>query len=216
MFSLFISFDILISYFNQLIFWVFIIFFFFFFLVDFFIYNYFVFINFIHFLLKEIVVASKLKSNFNIKLYISIFLLIFFSNFLGIWPFFYTLSSQLNFCFFLSLVFWLSIIINNIFLKLDLFMPHLVPSGTPLVLSQFMVLIETVSQLIRPLTLGVRLMANITAGHLIMILCSGSFFFFSYITFPLLLLLVLEFIVALIQAYVFIILLSIYLGEFNN
>lgn len=213
---MFISFDILISQLNQLVFWTFVLFFFFFFLLDNFMYNYYFFSIIINFLIKEVFTASKLKCNINLNLFLSLFILILFFNFLGMWPYSYTSTRQLNFCFFFSLIFWFSIIINNLYLKLAYFLPHLVPSGRPLILSQFIVLIESIRQVIRPLTLSVRLIANMTAGHLIIILCSGSFFFLSFVTFPLFLLLVLEFMVALIQAYVFIILLSIYLGEFND
>merc|ERR1712178_429859 len=82
---------------------------------------------------------------------------------------------------------------NNLF-------AHLVPKGTPGFLIPVIVIIETVSNIIRPLTLSIRLAANIVAGHLLL-------------TFSLYLLLLLEVAVACIQSYVFIILNSLYLNE---
>ena len=84
-----------------------------------------------------------------------------------------------------------------------------------------LILIETISLLIRPLALGVRLTANLTAGHLLIHLVSSAvpaIFFMSptasLITFIILTLLItLELIVAIIQAYVFVLLLSLYLQE---
>jgi F-type H+-transporting ATPase subunit a len=84
------------------------------------------------------------------------------------------------------------------------------------VLSPFIVLVETVSILIRPLTLSVRLVANILAGHLILTIigegmrwatfCLGGFTLITAI-------LVLEIAVAFIQGYVLIILCTLYLIE---
>merc|ERR1712081_94839 len=74
---------------------------------------------------------------------------------------------------------------NNLF-------AHLVPKGTPGFLIPVIVIIETVSNIIRPLTLSIRLAANIVAGHLLLLL---------------------EVAVACIQSYVFIILNSLYLNE---
>ena len=98
------------------------------------------------------------------------------------------------------------------------FLAHLAPVGTPKRLIPFMVLIELVSSLIRPLTLAVRLAANIIAGHLLLVLTRGPL---PRAGFPLLLaalagllaLLVLELGVAFIQGYVFINLSSLYVGE---
>ena len=53
------------------------------------------------------------------------------------------------------------------------FLSHLVPRGTPIVLVPFMVFIELVRRVIRPLTLAVRLAANMVAGHLLLVLVRG-------------------------------------------
>lgn len=84
-----------------------------------------------------------------------------------------------------------------------------------------MVLIEVVRGTMRPLTLSVRLAANITAGHLIMVLVRTPLALSSWgmsiaILIGLVLVAVLELAVAIIQAYVFMALSSLYISEVNN
>jgi len=84
-----------------------------------------------------------------------------------------------------------------------------------------MVIIEIVRRLIRPITLSVRLAANIVAGHLLIALISGpisilNFFRFFLILSGLLLLTLLELAVSFIQAYVFRTLMSLYIIEVNS
>jgi len=93
------------------------------------------------------------------------------------------------------------------------FLRHLVPLRTPLPLSQFIVVIETVRQIIRPITLSVRLAANITAGHILIALCSNTITIISSLSSILIILIVLERAVAFIQRYVFTVLITIYLRE---
>nr|WNH21702.1 ATP synthase F0 subunit 6 [Aulostomus maculatus] len=98
---------------------------------------------------------------------------------------------------------------------------HLVPEGSPMPLVPFLILIETMSLLIRPLALGIRLAANLTAGHLLIkLLSSATKILIS--TLPLLALFtlaaltvmtLLELAVAVIQAYVFTLLLALYTQE---
>merc|ERR1712126_376799 len=110
------------------------------------------------------------------------------------------------------------IIISIIFQYNNLF-AHLVPKGTPGFLIPIMVIIETVRNIIRPLTLSIRLAANIVAGHLLLTLLGSQIpnvrsISFLVLFFSLyLLLLLLEVSVACIQSYVFIILNSLYLNE---
>jgi F-type H+-transporting ATPase subunit a len=104
------------------------------------------------------------------------------------------------------------------------YLAMMMPGGSPLVLALFLVAIEFISQLAKGVSLGVRLAANITAGHLLFAILSG--FTFTMITaggiltvlsiFPMLIVVfitVLEMAVALIQAYVFSILTSIYIND---
>ncbi len=91
-------------------------------------------------------------------------------------------------------------------------MAHLLPLGTPVALCPLMVLIETVSVVIRPITLSVRLVANITMGHLMLSLVGeslvGSFrmgVLGPYVLF--------EFFVCGLQAYVFSLLVVLYRAD---
>jgi F-type H+-transporting ATPase subunit a len=99
---------------------------------------------------------------------------------------------------------------------------HLVPTGSPFGLLPFIVIIELLSSFIRPISLSVRLVANIVAGHLLITLLSSAvstetrLFALAVILLGLGLLRVLETAVALIQAYVFSVLSTIYLSEVNT
>jgi len=93
---------------------------------------------------------------------------------------------------------------------------HLVPMRTPGVLIPFIVLIETVRRVIRPLTLAIRLSANIIAGHLLLTLLGNQLANLRILglIFPTEIMLVgLEMAVSLIQAYVFTILITLYVRE---
>jgi F-type H+-transporting ATPase subunit a len=97
---------------------------------------------------------------------------------------------------------------------------HLVPQGTPSVLIPFIVCIETISNVIRPGTLAVRLTANIIAGHLLLTLMGNTGNSLSSIILSILLisqvaLLILESAVAIIQSYVFAVLSTLYSREVN-
>jgi F-type H+-transporting ATPase subunit a len=95
---------------------------------------------------------------------------------------------------------------------------HLVPQGTPGLLIIFIVLIEIVSNIIRPITLCVRLTANLIAGHLLMSLLGNAISSMPVtgviLAIPVpITLTVLESAVACIQAYVFITLITLYTTE---
>uniref|UniRef100_UPI0030FF0F88 ATP synthase subunit 6 n=1 Tax=Amblyomma calabyi TaxID=3065602 RepID=UPI0030FF0F88 len=152
----------------------------------------------------------------NIFLFLMIFNVILFSNFFGLIPFIFTPSSHLIFSMFYSFPFWMSFMIFSLINKFNKLFSHLVPMGSPIMLSFFMVIIETVSNLIRPITLSIRLTANMISGHLLIHLLSSmmmkiSFFFFLMLI--MMILLILETAVAIIQSIVFVILISLYLNE---
>ena len=113
---------------------------------------------------------------------------------------------------------WLGRIILSIIYQYNNLLAHLVPVGTPRFLIPVIVIIETVRNMIRPLTLSIRLAANIVAGHLLLTLLGSqgpllSLFNLSLLIIGLFLLLLLEVAVACIQSYVFTILSSLYLNE---
>lgn len=157
----------------------------------------------------------SLKKKFLFFLII-IFTMIIYNNFFGLFPYIFTPSSHLIFTIFYSFPIWLSLMSFGLLNKFSIIIIHLVPLGSPLILSFFIVLIETVRNLIRPITLSIRLTANIIRGHLLLHLLSSiiiewhSFVLISFIIF---LLLILETAVALIQSFVFITLISLYINE---
>nr|UZG91797.1 ATP synthase subunit 6 [Dermacentor reticulatus] len=146
-----------------------------------------------------------------------LFLFILMSNMIGLIPYIFTSSSHLVFTMFFAFPIWISLIVFLILNKINMMMAHLVPLGSPIMLSFFMVLIETVSNLIRPITLSVRLMANMISGHLLIHLLSSISMFgemFLVMSIPLMMvLLMLETAVAFIQSFVFAILISLYINE---
>lgn len=180
----------------------------------------FLIINFIIILWIEFKII--LKNNFNMNnllFYISIFLFIIINNFIGLFPYIFTRSRHLIYSLRLSLPMWLGLIIFGWLKNTNFIFVHLVPQGTPFVLIFFIVLIERLSNIIRPFTLSIRLTANIIAGHLLLTLLRRfipDFFLFYLVVLILqLILLILEVSVSLIQSYVFVILIILYLKETN-
>jgi len=154
---------------------------------------------------------SNKKGKFNILLAIFIFILI--TNILGLTPYVFTISAQIIITLRLALPFWLGFIIFSSTKNSNHFLRHLVPLSTPLPLSQFIVLIETVRQIIRPITLSVRLAANITAGHILIALCRNTIIILRSFSIILVILILLETAVAFIQRYVFTVLITMYMRE---
>nr|UKO33024.1 ATP synthase F0 subunit 6 [Stenochironomus sp. 3CZ] len=149
---------------------------------------------------------------------ISLFYFILFNNFLGLFPYIFTSSSHMSFTLTLALPLWLSFMFFGWLMNTQHMFIHLVPQNTPTLLMPFMVLIETISNIIRPITLSVRLTANMIAGHLLLTLLSNngnniSFYFLWILIIMQLLLLVLESAVSIIQTYVFTILSTLYSSE---
>nr|ACO92915.1 ATPase subunit 6 [Garrulax taewanus] len=148
-----------------------------------------------------------------------IFLLLI--NLLGLLPYTFTPTTQLSMNLALAFPLWLATLLTGLRNQPSTSLGHLLPEGTPTPLIPALVLIETTSLLIRPLALGVRLTANLTAGHLLIQLISTATVtlfttmpMVSLLTFLVLLLLtILEVAVAMIQAYVFVLLLTLYLQE---
>lgn len=153
-------------------------------------------------------------------IFISLFSLILFNNFIGLFPYIFTRTSHLTLTLTLALPLWLSFIIYGWINNTQHIFAHLVPQGTPAILMPFMVCIETIRNVIRPGTLAVRLTANIIAGHLLLTLLGNTGPSISYILVTFLLigqiaLLVLESAVAIIQSYVFAVLRTLYSSEVN-
>lgn len=153
-------------------------------------------------------------------IFASLFRFIVFNNRLGLLPYVFTGTSHLAETLRLALPLWLSFIIFGWVNNTKHIFAHLVPLGTPGPLIPFIVLIETIRNVIRPGTLAVRLSANIIAGHLLLTLLGNIGSHLSTSTVPLLLILqilliLLESAVAIIQAYVFAVLTVLYAREVN-
>lgn len=187
----------------------------FWFIPSYFILSYFISTNF---LFKEFKIILKFSYS-NLILFTRLFFLITFNNFIGLFPYIFTSSSHIRFCFSLSLTIWTRIILfgwinftNHIFI-------HLTPSNTPYILIPFIVIIEFIRLIIRPITLSIRLTANIIAGHLLLSLLGSSninvinLYTLITIIFIQIILFILEISVSLIQSYVFSILSLLYRKE---
>lgn len=172
----------------------------------------------LNYLFKEFKILISYSYS-NLIIFINLLALIFFNNFLGLFPYIFTASRHINFCLSLSLTFWLGIITYRIFNYLNDLLSHLTPQGTPFPLIPFIVLIESIRLIIRPFTLAIRLTANIIAGHLLLSLLGSSgesinnLIILIIILTSQILLFILEISVSLIQAYVFSILSTLYRRE---
>jgi len=151
------------------------------------------------------------KGKLNILTGVFIFILLL--NTAGLFPYIFTLRAQIIFTLSIALPLWIRFIMFSFKNNTNHFLSHLVPLRTPLPLSQFIVIIERVSQMIRPITLSVRLAANMTAGHILMALCRNTITMFRLLSTVLVILILLERAVAFIQSYVFTVLTTIYIRE---
>nr|QWT29561.1 ATP synthase F0 subunit 6 [Stichopathes sp. SCBUCN-8850]QWT29575.1 ATP synthase F0 subunit 6 [Stichopathes sp. SCBUCN-8849]WAU48127.1 ATP synthase F0 subunit 6 [Cirrhipathes cf. anguina LS-2022] len=152
---------------------------------------------------------------------ISLFLFIVFLNVLGLFPYVFTPTVHIVVTLGLSFSIVIGVTLAGIWKFKWNFLSILMPDGAPLGLAPLLVLIETVSYISRAISLGVRLAANLSAGHLLFAILAG--FSFSMLTagglislFPLLIMVfitLLEMAVAVIQAYVFCLLTTIYLAD---
>uniref|UniRef100_A0AAU7NIE7 ATP synthase subunit a n=1 Tax=Salassa olivacea TaxID=3073723 RepID=A0AAU7NIE7_9NEOP len=166
---------------------------------------------------------TLLKNNYfsgSTFIFISLFSFIMFNNFLGLFPYIFTSTSHLSLSLSISLPLWLSFMIYGWINNYQHMFIHMIPQGTPTVLMPFMVMIETISNIIRPGTLAVRLTANMIAGHLLMTLLSNMgkiipSYLIMFLIFTQILLLILESAVAIIQSYVIAILSTLYSSEVN-
>lgn len=150
----------------------------------------------------------------------ALFVFIVTNNFLGLLPYVFTSTSHPSITFVLSVSLWVGYNLYSSFNNFSRFLSHLAPTGTPLPLLPFIVLIELTRSIMRPLTLAIRLAANIVAGHLLLVLVRSSMPALRGAVVPgvfiaLLALIVLEVGVSIIQGYVFISLTSLYTGEVN-
>nr|AWN56203.1 ATP synthase F0 subunit 6 [Dinocampus coccinellae] len=178
-----------------------------------------IFISLFKMLFMDFLMILHSKFNIlNIIFFIILFMYIVFNNFMGLFPYIFTSSSHMVFSLLFSLSMWLGLMFFGWLFNNKFMFAHLVPLGTPFLLMFFMVLIESLSNIIRPLTLSIRLVANMVAGHLLLTLLSmfiPSNFLYLFLLMVQILLMILEIGVSLIQSYVFVVLMILYLKETN-
>nr|ALR69358.1 ATP synthase F0 subunit 6 [Bemisia tabaci] len=169
------------------------------------------YLHLLFFMVKEFInFYSYNKMKVGVFLFISLFVFILFINILGLVPYIFSCSSHFVFSISFGFPFWMAFIFLGWFNFNISFFSHLVPLGTPLTLISFMVLIETISSLIRPWSLSIRIMANMISGHLLMTLLGNCGFYMFLVQ---LILFFFEFFVCFIQAFVFSVLLTLYSSE---
>nr|AKE36083.1 ATP synthase F0 subunit 6 [Panthera uncia] len=170
---------------------------------------------------KQMLAIHNRKGQTWALMLMSLILFIGSTNLLGLLPHSFTPTTQLSMNLGMAIPLWAGAVITGFRHKTKASLAHFLPQGTPIPLIPMLVIIETISLFIQPVALAVRLTANITAGHLLMHLIGGAALALAninasiaLITFIILILLtILEFAVALIQAYVFTLLVSLYLHD---
>nr|YP_010234546.1 ATP synthase F0 subunit 6 [Spermophilus citellus]QTA72889.1 ATP synthase F0 subunit 6 [Spermophilus citellus] len=175
----------------------------------------------IQLVLKQMMAMHNPKGRTWSLMLISLIMFIGSTNLLGLLPHSFTPTTQLSMNLGMAIPLWAGAVITGFRHKTKASLAHFLPQGTPIPLIPMLIIIETISLFIQPMALAVRLTANITAGHLLMHLIGGATLVLMSISPPtailtfiiLVLLTMLEFAVALIQAYVFTLLVSLYLHD---
>nr|AHM02375.1 ATP synthase F0 subunit 6 [Hippocampus spinosissimus] len=176
---------------------------------------------FINLFTKQLLLPLNTMGHKWALIFASLMIFLITLNMLGLLPYTFTPTTQLSLNMGLAVPLWLATVIIGMRNQPTHSLRHLLPEGTPVLLIPVLIIIETISLFIRPIALGVRLTANLTAGHLlIQLIATAAFVLLPLMpavalltTILLFLLTLLEVAVAVIQAYVFILLLSLYLQE---
>nr|QII41461.1 ATP synthase F0 subunit 6 [Pygathrix nigripes] len=177
--------------------------------------------NLIQLIVKQMMAIHNTKGQTWSLMLMSLIIFIATTNLLGLLPHSFTPTAQLSMNLAMAIPLWAGTVITGLRFKTKSSLAHFLPQGTPTPLIPMLVVIETISLFIQPVALAVRLTANITAGHLLMHLIGSATLVLSTISFSmtsltlmlLVLLTILEMAVALIQAYVFTLLVSLYLHD---
>ena len=160
---------------------------------------------------------SAVRSNVGKFILFFLFFTFFLVNLMGNIPLNSIPTIYYRFTFTVRLLFWIPLMICVSITQLKAFIAHMLPFGSPVGLILFLPLVEIFSQLIRPLTLMIRLSTNLSSGHIIMYMFS-YFTLLSSVLSPfiyvvLYLLFFLELAISMLQAYIFVSLLSLYINE---
>ena len=170
--------------------------------------------GFIQSLVKENIGQTGQKY---IPLVFSLFTFILFGNLFGMIPYAYTFTSQIILTFALALVVFVLITLIGFIKHGFHFFSYFLPPGAPLFMAPLLIVIEIISFLSRPISLSIRLFANMMAGHTMLKVFSmftislGVFGFSTIIATSVLI--GFEFMIAFLQAYVFSVLTCLYLRD---
>lgn len=171
---------------------------------------------------------SQRKSSLGIKMggfslvICSFFFVLININLCGLFPYVFRRRAHLSLRLRFGFPLWLCLIISGFFYNPVIAVSHFLPTGAPALLNPFLVLVETVRVCFRPLTISVRLVANIGAGHIILGLVGSYISVGLFILGPVTLVIlffveigyfIFEIGVALIQAYIFCLLITLYSDE---
>ena len=147
----------------------------------------------------------------------SLFMFILFANTIGLIPYSFTVTSHIIVTFALAAVVFLGVTVIAIAKHRMKFLRYFLPAGTPLYMAPLLIPIEILSYLARPVTLSLRLFANMMAGHTMLKVFAGFVIALGLAgVFPMAVLVaiyLLELIVAVLQAFVFTILTCLYLHD---
>lgn len=165
-------------------------------------------------LIKETIGAEGRKY---FPIIFTIFVFVLTGNLLGMVPYSFTFTSHIIVTFAMAIVIFIAVTILGFARHGTHFFAFFVPPGTPLIMYPLMIPIEILSYLSRPISLAVRLFANMMAGHILLKVIAGfvaAMGVFGILPLALVVALTgLEIIIAFLQAYVFTILTCLYIND---
>lgn len=176
-------------------------------------------------LVKSIVRSNtSLKRNQYFALFFFLFCYILMANMVGLIPYSFTATSSFVITFFLALSYFIGINILSVFKNKWTTSNLFLPGGVPLAIAPFLILIEIVSYVAKVFSLSIRLFANMMSGHALLkiligfawdLLTKGSFFILlSFLPWVIVtVIMFLEALIAFLQAYVFTVLITIYVND---
>lgn len=156
---------------------------------------------------------------------LSIFMFVLMGNFLGMIPYGFTFTSHIIITFAMAMIVFIGVTIIGFIKHGTHFFRLFFPEGTPFYIAPLLIPVEIMSYFTRPVSLAVRLFANMVAGHVMLKIFAGFVVLLAGTSlFPLAVLpfainfavIAFEFLVALLQAYVFTVLTCIYLNDAIN
>jgi F-type H+-transporting ATPase subunit a len=156
-----------------------------------------------------------------VPLIFTLFIFILLCNLLGMIPYGFTVTSHISVTFALAMMIFLLVTIVGFVKHGFHFLSLFLPKGTPLWLAPLMIVIELFTYLARPMSLSLRLAANMVAGHILLKVMAGFvislIIFLKFLPIPLMVILIgFEIFVAILQAYIFAILSCVYLNDAIN